>query len=309
VTPRSPSESDPFAALRGLRAGSWPPRRGLAGSSGGAAPFLRGCSAALIAVALAGSRAAAHDFWLEPSSYTPDPGAEIIVAIKVGVPFHGDPVPRMDRSIRRFVLLDRRGATPVPGVPGADPAGRIAIGAVGTALVGYVGAPAANSVDAETFEAYLRERGLDAVAQARAQARTTREPASEIFSRCAKAILRVGGAWGGAAEQALGCRFELFLEELDGQAAVFRAFFEGKPVAGIKLIATSQQGGGTIEARTAPDGRARLRLRAPGPWLASAVHMNRAPANSGAEWESIWASISFAADGITSRAARGTGRP
>jgi hypothetical protein len=40
-------------------------------------------------------------------------------------------------------------------------------------------------------------------------------------------------------------------------------------------------------------GRASLVLDRPGLWLVKAVHMVPAPEGSGAEWESLWASLTF----------------
>jgi hypothetical protein len=49
-----------------------------------------------------------------------------------------------------------------------------------------------------------------------------------------------------------------------------------------------------VTARTDGRGRATLKLDRPGFWLVKAVHMIPAPADAGADWESFWASLTFA---------------
>jgi uncharacterized GH25 family protein len=48
-----------------------------------------------------------------------------------------------------------------------------------------------------------------------------------------------------------------------------------------------------LSARTDKAGRVSLALPRGGVWLVKAVHMVPAPADSGADWESLWASLTF----------------
>ena len=244
----------------------------------------------------AGSTAGAHDFWLQPSSLAPEPGSTVAVGLRVGQNFEGDPVPRNDAKVRRFVLLDARGETALAGEAGSEPAGSAPVGAAGIAVAGYMSVPTPIVLDAEKFEVYLKEEGLEHVVATRRDTGLTKEPGKEIYSRCAKAILRVGGKGGRGAERALGCGFELIPETLpssaQGGTAVFKALSRGKPAQGIKVVALLQgSAANPAEARTGSDGRVKLRLTGPGVWLVKAVEMNPAPVTSGADWESIWASV------------------
>jgi uncharacterized GH25 family protein len=65
----------------------------------------------------------AHDFWIEPASFHPAAGSELSVSLRVGEHFRGDPVPRDDARIVRFVLSSAAGETPIGGLPATDPAG------------------------------------------------------------------------------------------------------------------------------------------------------------------------------------------
>src|SRR5690349_2416946 len=65
----------------------------------------------------------AHDMWIEPTSFSVDLGRVLGVKLRVGDNFHGDPIPRTEAMIDRFVVADANGTREVVGREGADPAG------------------------------------------------------------------------------------------------------------------------------------------------------------------------------------------
>lgn len=72
--------------------------------------------------------------------------------------------------------------------------------------------------------------------------------------------------------------------------------YEGKPLAGALVVAMNRdEPEKPISARTDKGGGVLLALPRGGVWLVKAVHMVPAPAESGADWESLWASLSFEA--------------
>ena len=48
-----------------------------------------------------------------------------------------------------------------------------------------------------------------------------------------------------------------------------------------------------LSMRSDKDGRVAFKLPQDGVWLVKAVHMIEAPAGSGAQWASFWASLTF----------------
>ncbi|HET9298948.1 MAG TPA: DUF4198 domain-containing protein, partial [Candidatus Polarisedimenticolaceae bacterium] len=161
-------------------------------------------SAAFLVFLLAGAPAAAHDLWLEPSTFRPAPHGLVSVSVLVGQGFLGDTVPRDPEHLERFVL----GTAPVVGLPGADPAGTVRVGDAGAATLLYRGTPQPITLEAAKFESYLREEGLEHVIAARAKAGKSNAPGRERYGRCAKALLAVGGI-SSSAPEALGCPFEI----------------------------------------------------------------------------------------------------
>lgn len=243
--------------------------------------------------------AAAHDFWIEPSSFRPAAGTTVSVRLWVGERLEGDPVPRSFGRIERFVWRGPSGEAPIDGVEGADPAGLLRVPRRGLLTIAYRGRRSAITLAPAKFDAYLAEEGLDRVLHHRRQRGDAGREGREVFSRCAKALIQVEGSRGGGSDQPLGLTLELVAETNPyrlraGEDLTVRLLYEGRPLAGARLAAVSRTSPDqTIVERTDPEGRARLHLDRPGMWLIKAVHMVEAPRGLDAEWESLWASLTF----------------
>ncbi len=251
----------------------------------------------------------AHDFWIEPSSFRPAAGERVGVRLRVGEHFKGDPVPRNPQRIERFVQVGVGGAggeLPLPGVEGMEPAGYASFQAPGLHWIVYDSNHASVELKGEAFEKYLSEEGLERVSQERARRGQSAAPVREIYSRCAKSLVRVGppspdgtvAGW----DRPLGLALEL-VPEADPYALAaggelpVRLLYQGKPLAGALVAAFSKERPEEkVTARSDAEGRVRLRLARPGVWLVKAVHMvepSQETPKPGADWESFWASVTF----------------
>lgn len=248
---------------------------------------------ALCAMLIAGS-VHAHDFWLEPSSFKPAAGDVVAISLLVGENMKGDALPRRPQNkIMRFAALDADGERPIAGLAGAQPAGRIGIRARGLVRVIYRGAPGLVTLEAEKFEKYLREEGLDRVVSLRASRGETGKAGRELFSRSARCLIRAGG--GASQDEPAGLPLEIIAEtnpyEPGGDRVVFRVLYEGAPLA--RTLVVAMNGGRQWSARSDAAGRVTLPATAAGLWLVKTVHMVEAAAGSGADWHSLWASLTF----------------
>ena len=260
---------------------------------------MKRAAAGLLAATLAASRLAAHDFWIEPSSFRPAVDATVALRLFVGPHFEGEPFPRVPQLVSKFVLVSASGERAVPGGPGDDPAGTIRIAEPGLAIVGYRSFDYPVSLEAAKFEEYLKEEGLEKISTLRAQRGETARPAREVFSRCAKAVLDAGGSGKAGFDRVLGFTLELVPEKnpyalRPGDALPVRLLLGGKPLAGAVVHALLHgEPGATAAARTGRDGRVNLALAKPGFWMIKAVEMGPAPAGVDADWQSLWASLTF----------------
>jgi uncharacterized GH25 family protein len=258
------------------------------------APF-----AALLLFTCYSARVLAHDFWIEPSSFHPAVGSELAISLRVGEHFRGDPVPRADRLIARFVLSSAAGETPIGGLPATDPAGFVRISSPGFFLIGYRSNRTPITLEPEKFEKYLADEGLDRVLEARAARDERGKPGKEVYSRCAKSLVAGNGSGQAGFDRILGLTLELVAESSPlktrpGGKMPFRILYEGKPLAGalVKAIALEDPDN-TLSARSNAQGRVAFVLARKGVWLVKAVHMAPSPPEAGADWESLWASLTF----------------
>src|SRR5437773_6377068 len=155
---------------------------------------------------------AAHDMWIEPTSFLGDTGKLIGLRLRIGQHFFGDPLPRDPALIDQFISIDSTGRKPVYSRDGADPAGLIHVAETGLRIIGYQSHPKPIVLPATTFNQYLREEGLDAIAELRARRNQTNSDAREIFSRCAKSLVYQGMPTNAQADRALGFTLELVAE-------------------------------------------------------------------------------------------------
>jgi uncharacterized GH25 family protein len=263
-------------------------------------------------VALGGLPAAAHDFWIEPERFQAQKGAILKITLRVGDFGVGDRVQRADSRIVDFSARTPDGSKPIVGRDGADPAGLVRLESDGTVVLGYRSNHASVELEPAKFADYLREKGLEPVLELRAQRGEDGLKAREIYSRCAKSIVRVGDGPSTGFDLMLGYPLELLPEKNPGdlrpsadaaalEALPVRLYFQGKPLANalvgaLDLDAPKPAAGlhqEPITARTDADGRASIALPHGGRWLFAAVHMIRAENNPEAEWESFWASLTF----------------
>lgn len=257
-------------------------------------------------LAAAASSASGHEFWIKPAKFQIDPGATLDVQLFVGDGFPGEVVTRNGPKIIKFAAFSDAGELPIPGVNGKDPAGSITLEKAGAYVLAFRNHPSRVELEAPKFESYLREEGLDEIITKRAELGQSDKPGRELFSRCAKSIVRVGDATGSTAagfDREIGLRFEIV--PLTDPAAInptsdtarvlkVKAIFDGKPLANRMVAArTPDDPRHVVKATTDTEGRAELKLTTPGMWLVSSVHMVAAPENSNADWESLWASVTF----------------
>jgi uncharacterized GH25 family protein len=245
-----------------------------------------------------------HDFWIEPSTFRPAAGSDVEVALRVGQRLHGEGLPRIPMLIDRFFVQGGVAQSRVEGEPGADPAGVAHVAGAGLRWIAYQSHPFPVEVEAQKFEDYLKEEGLEWVVDERARKGQTEADGRERFHRCAKALLAAGGETKGDGTPAifdmpLGLTLELVprrnpYEIRPGGDLPLALLFRGKPAVNLLVVAMSKDDPEkAVSARTDARGLVTLRLAHSGFWLVKAVHMQAAPADAGVDWESWWASMTF----------------
>ena len=252
-----------------------------------------------LALALSAAPLAAHDMWIEPTDFVPNAGKVIGVRLRIGQDFLGDPLPRDPALIDQFISVDSTGRKPVYGHDGGDPAGLMRVTEPGLLILGYQSHPSPVVLPAAKFNQYLKDEGLDAISELRARRNQTNSDAKEIFSRCAKSLVRYGMPTDAQADRVLGFTLELVSERNPytlraGENLPLSLTYEGRPLPGVLVVAMNHANPmAKITSRTDSKGHVTLRLPQEGIWLIKAVHMIPAPPDVLADWESLWASVTF----------------
>ena len=242
---------------------------------------------------------AAHDMWIEPTTFSPEVGQIVSVRLRVGQDLLGDPLVLDPSLVKEFFVQDAGGRRPVVRRDGSDPAGLLRVATPGLLVIGYRSNPSAIEMPAEKFSQYLKEEGLDAVLAERAKRGESGASARELFSRCAKSLVFSGSPSEAQSDRPLGFTLELLVERNpyavgSDQDLPVRLIYENRPLAGALVVAMNRLNPAEkLSARTDKDGRVRFKVRRGGMWMIKAVHMVPAPAGTHADWASFWASLTF----------------
>jgi hypothetical protein len=259
-----------------------------------------------LAVALAAALAppaAGHDLWLEPSDFTPRPGAEVTVDVRVGDGYPGEALPWRPAATVRFTVVGGSSERPIEPRDGTPAAGFVAL--EGDQAVVFRSGEAAIELPAEQFESYLAEEGLDGVIARRAERGESGRPGRELYSRSVKALLRGGGEGGGAARSVhvrpTGLDLELVpstspYDLAAGGELELTLLWKGEPLAGALVEAVRAEAPEKRYSRRSDErGAVRFPLAASGLWRLAAVHMQQADGPA-ADWQSVWTTLTFRID-------------
>src|SRR5262245_32360150 len=245
---------------------------------------------------LAAWPAVAHEFWIEPERFRTAPGARDGIRLHVGQYFKGNSIPWLKDNYEDFYYSDARGTEKIRGILGDDPAGAITVRTAGRIWIVLRSVYFELTYDKPgEFDAFLVKEGIEHLVP-RGQRKV---PVKETYSRCAKSLLLAGPSRPTSApDRAFGLPLELVAETdpYAGKPGEFnvKLLYRGAPLAGALVTAFHKAvPDRRLEARTDAAGRARLPLDRQGIWLLNAVHLLPASKKSGAQWETMWSSLTF----------------
>jgi uncharacterized GH25 family protein len=252
--------------------------------------------------------AQAHEFWVMPDAFILQAGQASTLQLRVGAGWPGEArAADPERSVR-WEWVDAGGTLNMLSSPDrAPPRAR----GPGWAWAVYRSNHAQITLPSDQFEAYLQQEGLEHVIRERRTRGESEAPGREIYSRCAKALMYVEAAPGvdvqhTRAASLLHHNAKLALEIhplsnprdwISSGRLQISLRFNGRPLPGVLIKALPQtpiDSISSVQARTNAAGQVSLMLPHGGVWLMNAVHMRRAGASSGADWESFWSSMTLA---------------
>ena len=263
----------------------------------------------LVLMVVAGP-ARAHEFWLAPSSYHAAAGDSIQLRVYVGTGFRGELKPYATTRTIAWAAKTSRMEDLRPTTSNADEVfGRWRAGDGGGAMAAYESNFVTIELPGDEFDAYLKLEGLDGPLAARARLGAAAGPGRERYARCPKTW--IAGTDPKRVTTAVGQTLELVpaADPTHPGPLTVRVLFRGAPLGGALVRAWNQRlqagwspqdgaardsVGPVAAARTNARGIATLPIGATGEWLVSTVTMEPSTDPRSADWQSFWASLTFA---------------
>lgn len=246
----------------------------------------------------------AHDLYLYPSSFTAKPGTNASIAMHNGDAFpRSDGPPVFDR-VKDAVVIHSSGIQPLRNLRKVGTAGMGDYTVpTGSYAVAMRTAPNFIGLDPTQFEGYLNHEKLDWVIRWRVDNREFAKDGRELYSKHCKALMNLDRD--DFALKPVGHTAEIVLLENPaksgaGSTVAVQVLFRGKPVEKQSIEASWSHNGRTERywvGETNHEGKLMLKLRSAGAWKLHTIIMERSKQPEQADWESFWASVSFAVPG------------
>lgn len=258
----------------------------------------------ILLLMLLSANALAHEYWLEPATFFLPRGKSIPIRMYLGEGLKVEeerPFQASKTSIFKMFSADgpfdfagqsRDGLSPILNFSSERP---------GTFMLAMDRGWSYVTLDAEKFEDYLREDGIEYIIDERQKLSERKKEGKERYSRYLKSLLLVGDK----KDKTFGSRTGLKLEILPlenpyakrvGDSLSFQVLFDGKPLANRTVFADNRDGETLAKRKFTTDknGSVTVKLERKGVWMVRLVHMRRCEKNcEGADWESFWGSLTF----------------
>lgn len=247
--------------------------------------------------------AQAHDFWLEPERFSADLSQPVDIRFKIGHAGAHEPWNlRLDKIVDLRDCLNGACASVADIVPDdAEKRGRARVTpkASGTHVLALETRRSFSELEAGAFNDYAKKEGLTAILDHRAAQNSSHKPGRELYSRRAKALVRVGGVAGDVSAP-VGHALEIVplanpYALRPGQALPVRVLFNGAPLQGatIDFDDLSDALDPLQSAITDSDGRAAFSIEGKGPFKLMTIWGEPLVDDPRADYETIFASLTF----------------
>jgi uncharacterized GH25 family protein len=244
-----------------------------------------------------------HEFWLNPEKFYYKKGDKATIFLQVGEDFEGSPWKGTITRLSLFSAL--KGEKNIkPELDTARRSLQVVLEDKGTNILVLQNKPSKIELDAEKFNAYLKEDGLDEILEYRKKNGLENTIGREIYERCAKLLLKVEEVNDKNFSRKANLPLEIVplnnpysgnLEKLKSRKLYFNVYFQGKPAANLSVKFWQKIGKELIkqEAKTSQYGEVAFEFSPKGKIMISTVKMMPHTKAEEADWHSYWASLVF----------------
>lgn len=252
----------------------------------------------IITTAAIAFSASAHELWLKPAVHSVHHNELLMVSIKIGHRFEGDTLARNTPMINRYALVSPD-HDPVP-VTGAHMTKEGYLRPTHAGVIVYHTKHYRSNLPPEKFASYLREEGKDEIVRIRAERGESDMEGREVYSRCAKSVITLKDGSSNPAEidHDTGLPLEITLENMEstnGKRTMHASIeFNDQPISDLRVVAVHRSNpNNPIVLNTDESGMIQFECQ-PGDWMLTTLHIHRTDSVADAEWESYFASSTFA---------------
>jgi uncharacterized GH25 family protein len=243
----------------------------------------------------------AHEFWLQPKKYRYNPGEEIRIDFMSGGSFTGEYWDLNRHKAEKFQLHLISGMKDLTAQVKNSKGNNLAYKAdqEGTYLFSLQSNAVYIESEANEFNAYLKENGLDHILEERKRLNQTDKPVRENYTCYGRLLVQVGSKTDETFKKKLGLRYEIVPEQnpyllKTGDYLECKVYFDGKPAAFALVKVWSMVSNTTFlqNIYTEKDGSIKFPIGTKGPWMVSSVRMSNSE-NKNADYQSQRASLAF----------------
>jgi uncharacterized GH25 family protein len=243
----------------------------------------------------------AHEFWLQPVKFILKSGEYLVVNFRVGENFFGEQWSLKKDRLMRLELHQKNTMKSLKEevVEGDKDNLKMPLATEGTYMLIMQSNETFSDLEAEKFNAYLKEDELDDAYAHRKKTNTLDKNGTEVYARYAKLLVQVGGKTDNTFRKTAGLPVEIIPEQNPyslkvGDPIQFKIFFEGKPLFGAKVRVWNYYDNRTTvqNVYSQQDGTISTRISSAGAWMVSFVKMVPSK-DPKADWQSYWASLVF----------------
>ena len=245
--------------------------------------------------------AQAHEFWLHPNKFVYEIGEKAEVRLLVGESFTGEAWDLTRHKIENLTLYNKAGKQDLTAIANRAQNSTIEylLNQQGTQVFTLESNQAFIELEAEKFNEYLKEDGLDYIIKEREKTNTTDKDAKELYSRYAKVIVQVGKGTDDTYKRRTGMLLKIVPDAnpydiTSGDYLGCVVFYQGKPLAHTLMKVWSHVGNRIFlqNIYTEDDGSIKFPISNKGPWMVSTVKMIKSEKPE-VDYESMWASLVF----------------
>jgi len=246
--------------------------------------------------------ALAHEFWLEPQQYIFSRTDEINIRFRVGESFTGDNWKGNREKVSELKLYYADIIDDLSDVI-SDEEGdslQFSIHEEGTAMVTFNNTNSFIELDAEKFNAYLLEDGLQAAIDYRKKHNETDSIGREFYQRSVKTIVQVGALKTEVYKKQTALPVDIIPlshpYKLDnGDTLKVKVLFRGEPLANTKIRTWHKLMGRVTDTSFMSNekGEISFPVNTSGEWMVSCVTMIHLANDPKAQWQSYWGSLTW----------------